>query len=43
MEVHVDSGDGLLLGLTGLWRSYEEAVGAACRDVRFQLFRTVQC
>ena len=29
------------LGLTGRWRFYEKGVGSACRDVRFQLFRTV--
>ena len=29
------------LGLTGLWRFYEKAVGSACWNVRFQLFRTV--
>src|ERR1039458_5289463 len=28
-------------GQTGLWRSYEKAVGVACWKVRFQLFRTV--
>jgi hypothetical protein len=30
-----------VLGHTGLWQSYEKAVDATCRDVRFQLFRTV--
>jgi hypothetical protein len=30
-----------LFGHTGLWRFPEKAVGAACLDVRFQLFRTV--
>ena len=30
-----------VFGLTGRWRFPEKAVGAACRDVRFQLFRTV--
>jgi len=30
-----------VLGQTGLWRFSEIAIGAACRDVRFQLFRTV--
>src|SRR5450759_1814950 len=29
------------LGLSGPWRFYEKAVSAACRGVRFQLFRTV--
>jgi hypothetical protein len=30
-----------VLGLTGRWRFPEKAFGAACQDVRFQLFRTV--
>jgi hypothetical protein len=30
-----------IFGLSGLWQLYEKAVGAACWDVRFQLFRTV--
>jgi hypothetical protein len=29
------------LGLSGHWRLPEKAVGAACCNVRFQLFRTV--
>lgn len=30
-----------LLGLTGLWRFYKKAVGVACWNVRFQVFRVV--
>jgi hypothetical protein len=30
-----------VFGQTGLWRYYEKAVGAACLEVCFQLFRTV--
>ena len=30
-----------IIGQTGRWRFSEKAVGAPCRDVRFQLFRTV--
>jgi hypothetical protein len=33
--------EGQLLGHTRLWRFAEKAVGAACWNVRFQLFRTV--
>jgi hypothetical protein len=29
------------LGLTGLWRFAEKVVGAACWNIRFQLFRTI--
>jgi hypothetical protein len=29
------------LGLSGLWQFSEKAVGTACWNVRFQLFRTV--
>jgi hypothetical protein len=29
------------LSQTGLWRSYEKAVGVACWKIRFQFFRTV--
>jgi hypothetical protein len=31
----------LLLGLTGRWRFAEKAVGSACWNVRFVIFRTV--
>jgi hypothetical protein len=29
-----------VLGLSGRWRFYEKDVGSACRDVRFQFFRS---
>ena len=30
-----------LFGLCRPWRFYEKGIGSACRDVRFQFFRTV--
>ncbi len=41
--IHVKLADqqGLFLGLNGRWRVPKNAVSAACREVRFKLFRSV--